>query len=157
MDLRNALERYRREHDEILRFLREFEAAVRLTGEKADEKRCQGLAQLRAMESRLAEIREHCREEEENLDSPFQLYLDDSAMEHLQQQHELLEQLMASFRGTLRTLITPPPTEELVGLGHGLLENLRRHIAFEEGLLKQIEDGNRAEEQLFLRYTQPAE
>ena len=157
MDLRIQLQRFRQEHDDILRFLREWEGALNLAASETIELRRKGLAQLIEMESKLAEIREHCHDEEESIDSPFQLYLDDAALEHLRQEHDLLDRLSEGFRSELRLLTTPPPAGELAGMGLRLLEQLRHHIAFEEGLLKQIEEGNAAEEKLFLRYSYPAE
>ena len=157
MDLRRQLEHFRSEHDEFLCFLKEWENALTLAGRDVPETRCQGLSKLRDMEKKLVEIREHCRKEEHEVDSPFQIYLDDHALEELRREHDLLEQLTEGYRTELQVVTMPPPTTDLVGLGQRLLEQLRHHIAFEEGLLKQIEDGTAAEERVFLRYTQPAE
>jgi hypothetical protein len=52
---------------------------------------------------------------------------------------------------------TPPLETQLVTLGRHLLKKLRHQIVYEEGLLKQIEGGNEAEEKIFLRYTDSAE
>lgn len=154
MDLRNRIEHYRKEHDEILRFLGEFESGLALAASGSAERRRAGLAKLHEMERRLAEIREHCAEEEQNLESPFQLYLGGAALETLQKEHVQLDELSLSFCSELEVLTTPPPATKLVELGRHLLQQLCHHIAYEEGLLKQIADGNEAEEKLFLRYTQ---
>ncbi len=157
MELRNQLQHFRQEHHEILRFLRDWDEALQLAAsEKTDERR-KGLAQLLEMENKLIEIREHCREEEHSVESPFQLYLDDGAFEQLRREHDLLEQLTEGYRSMLRLLTEPPPAQGLLRQGQRLLGQLRHHIAFEEGLLKQIEDGNAAQEKVFLRYTHSAE
>lgn len=157
MEVRAQIERYRREHDEILRFLGVFEGVLTLAESKKVEDRRAGLAKLREMERKFVEIREHCAEEEQNLESPFQVYLDDSALETLHSEHDLLDELSLSFCSEVEVLTTPPPTQGLVGLGRQLAQKLYRHIAYEEGLLKQIGDGSEAEEKVYLRYTQPGE
>ena len=157
MDLHRELERHRKEHDEILRFLKEFDGALALAAAESDKERGAGLAQLSKMEEKLAEIRAHCREEEQGIESPLQIYLDDDALDDLHIEHQLLERHSHDFCAELTAVTAPPPTETLVRLGQRLLEQLRRHIAREEELLKQIEEGSTAEEKLFLRYTQPGE
>jgi hemerythrin-like domain-containing protein len=141
MRVNQQLERYRKEHDGILRFLSEWESALKLAASEEEAERRQGLEQLRLMDAAILKIRSHCEDEERNLDSPFQLHLDEDALEHLRQEHELLEQLTHGFRSELKWLTTPPVATDLVARGQTLLEHLRHHIAFEEGLLKQIEDG----------------
>ncbi len=157
MDLRYQLEFYRKEHDEILLFLKEWEDALNLAAGTGEAAPGQALQHLREMEPKLLEIRQHCREEEQNVESPSQIYLDDAALKRLRQEHETLEQLSDGYRGELKRLATPPPTDALVSMGRRLLAGLRRHIAYEEGLLKQIEEGSEAEENKFLPYTQPTE
>ena len=157
MDLRYQLEFYRKEHDEILRFLKEWEDALNLAAGPGEEAPCQALQHLREMEPKLLEIRQHCREEEQNVESPSQIYLDDTALKRLRQEHETLEELSDCYRSELKFVCAPPPTDDLVSIGRRLLAGLRRHIAYEEGLLKQIEEGSEAEEKKFLRYTQPTE
>lgn len=157
MNLRQQIEHFHKEHGEILRFLKEFEDALTLAAAESEKARRAGLAQLSKMEEKLAEIREHCREEEQNLESPFQMYLDHFALEDLHTEHEVLERRNHDFCVELTAVTAPPPTENLVNLGRRLLEHLRHHIAREESLLAQIADGNTAEEKVFLRYTQPGE
>ena len=157
MDLHSQLERFRKEHDDILRFLKSWEATLDLLASEDEDARCKALAELREMEKKLAGLREHCQEEEQIVESPFQIYLDDRALEQFRREHDVLEQLTEGYRAELKFVSTIPPTTQLLGLGRRLLEQLRHHIAYEEGLLKQIEDGNEAVEKLFLRYVQPAE
>lgn len=157
MDLHRQLEHYRKEHDHILLFLEEFDRALALAASETAQERRAGLAQLREMEEKLVGIRAHCHEEEQNVESPFQMYLDEFALEDLHTEHPLLERHSHDFCAELTVVTAPPPTGTLVHLGRRLLEQLRHHIAREECLLKQIEDGSTAEEKLFLRYTQPGE
>jgi hypothetical protein len=157
MDLHRNIEHYREEHQQILQLLKEFDGALTLAAADTEKERRAGLAQLLEMEDKLAEIREHCREEEQNVESPFQMYLDEFALEDLHTEHDLLERHSHDFCAELLAVTAPPPTETVVHLGRRLLEQLRFHIAREESLLKQIVDGHAAEEKLFLRYTQPGE
>lgn len=156
MDLRSRLDYFRKEHEEILRFLNNWERALKMAASESDEERLKGLEELRRSENDLMSIQEHCHAEERTVESPFQIYLDDASLARLAQEHELLRQLSNDFLREL-TFATIFRISELVRSGSALLEQLRRHIAHETELLKQIEEGKAAEEKLLLRYTQPAE
>ena len=134
MELQQQLEHFRREHDAILRFLHEFEVALDATNGRG------GVAELERMENRLLAIRHHCREEEHSIEEPFQSCLEDVATERLRADHELFDELLISFREELRRSQIPFRAAELIRRGRLLLGHVRHHIAFEEGLLKQIED-----------------
>jgi len=155
MDLRSRLEYFHKEHDEILRFLNDWESALKMAASDRDDERRKGLAELRRFENELLSIEEHCHAEERTVDSPFEIYLDDVSLARLAQEHELLRQLSTDFLRELR-FATVMRTTEVVGLGNALLEQLRRHIAHEALLLRQIEEGRAAEEKLLLRYTDSA-
>lgn len=146
MELGEQLARFRGEHDSFLLFLREFENALNLAIHPAEEKREAGLVRLRALEPGFAEIRRHCREEERTVEAPGLPLVDDEAMERLHADHELFEKLFAGFRLELRRRGAPPPPDELFVNGRLLLGHLRHHIAFEEGVLKQVEDTSAASE-----------
>ena len=66
-------------------------------------------------------------------------------------QHNLLNLLTDFFRDGLGRIFTPPPATSLCVVGRCLLEQLRHHVANEEGLLKQLENGSSAGERAFLR------
>ena len=146
MEFREQLAQFRREHDSFLLFLRDFESALNLASGPEEEKREVGVVRLRALEPRFAEIRRHCREEERTLEVPCRSLVDDEAMELLHADHELFEQLVVGFRLELRRFTSPPPPDELFVSGCLLLDHLRHHIAFEEGVLKQVEDTHAASE-----------
>ena len=145
MHLRQQLEHFRREHDAILRFLREFEAALDLADGQVDGGCVEAVAQLERIENRLLAIRKHCREEERSVESPFQFYLEDVTTERLRADHELFDELLRAFCDELRRGQVQSRQAELVRRGRLLLAHARHHIAFEEGLLKQIEDAADAE------------
>lgn len=155
MDLRSRLDYFRKEHDEILRSLNDWERALKKAASEGDDERRKGLAELRRFESQLLSIAEHCHAEERTVDSPFQIYLDDASLARLAQEHESLRQLTNDYLRELQ-FATLLRTTEVVRQGTALLEQLRRHIAHETALLKQIEDGRAAEERILLRYTESA-
>ncbi|HWQ03040.1 MAG TPA: hemerythrin domain-containing protein [Candidatus Nitrosotenuis sp.] len=140
MDPREAVTHFRQEHEEFLRFLTLWESALERAASDDPETRRLALHELIELDHFLKALPEHCREEEEE-DARLQLYLDDAVFEKLRQQHALLEQMTAAFRSELRLLTTPPPGKELAAHGRELLRHLRRHIEFEEGLMKEIESG----------------
>ena len=144
MELQEQLAHFRREHDGFLLFLRDFEAALNLASSPEEKQREAGVARLRALTPKFAEIRRHCREEERTVEAPCRSLVDDEAMERLHADHELFEKLVAGFRLELRRIASPPPPDELFVNGRLLLGHLRHHIAFEEGVLKQVEDSGAA-------------
>jgi hemerythrin-like domain-containing protein len=144
MKLNEQLARFRREHDSFLLFLRDFELALNQAGGPEEEKRKAGVARLRSFEPRFAEIRRHCREEERAVEARIRSSVDDEAVERLRADHELFEKLVAEFRLELRRAGSTPPADELFASGRALLGHLRHHIAFEEGVLKQVEDTSAA-------------
>jgi len=144
MELREQLAHFRREHDSFLLFLRDFENALNLAGDSEEEKREVGVVRLRELAPTFAEIRQHCREEERTVEVPCRSVVDDEAMERLHADHELFEKLLAGFRVELRRFTSPHLPDELFASGRLLLGHLRHHIAFEEGVLKQVEDTSAA-------------
>ena len=156
MDLGSQLQKYRQEHDETLRFLKACESALDLAESQQDAERRRGLADLREMEKKFERIRQHCNEEEQNVESAYRLYLEDAALQRLSEEHGLLVRWNNDFCRELR-FATIARTDEVVALGRQFLEVLRHHVVFEEGLLKQIQDEKEAEEKLLLKYTQGAE
>lgn len=148
MDLQTQLHGFRKEHDTILAFLSRFQHALLLAHGPADEQRRSGLTQLCAMQARLRRIREHCREEEQNVQSAFSRFLEESDLDALRREHDLLDQLLEIFLAELKLAATPAPTRDMCAAGQDLLARLRHHIAFEEGLLKQIENASRQEGRL---------
>ena len=147
MDLGSRLGYLQAEHEEILRFLDDWEGALKLARYELDAERLKGLCLLREAEAKLIAIQEHCHAEERAAESPFPIYLDHTTMAQLAQEHERLRLLTNDFLRELN-FATLLRTDELVRLGTELLEQLRQHIAYETELLKHIETGNAAEEKL---------
>jgi hemerythrin-like domain-containing protein len=139
MLLAQQVEAIRREHDEILQRLSAFEEAFDRANSDDWDVRCEALGELREMDATLAEINEHCRHEEEELESPFELFLEKAALARLRAEHDRLRLLISDFRRELR-LATVPRTAELITRGRDLLQELRRHVAEEEELLAQIQE-----------------
>jgi Hemerythrin HHE cation binding domain len=148
---------YHHEHEQILQFLADFDAALTMAASKGDETRREGLAKLRAMEPQLAEIREHCAEEEQSLESPFRLYLEQNVLETLRGQHQELDELSLNFSSELEVLTKPPETGPIVRSGRNLADRLVQHLGYEESLLQEIEKRADAEESIYVRYTEPGE
>ena len=138
MDMRDELETLHKEHQEILRFLAAWEDALTLAASDDYEIRWRGLRQLQEMTGAIAEICEHCRREEENTDSPF-LFLEEAARTQLRDEHTQLQRANYEFRRELE-FTTASLTGDLCRQGQHLLTALRQHMAYEEGLLKRIED-----------------
>lgn len=157
MNLRAPLRHFHEEHAEILEFLNDWEQALRLAASEDPEQRCDGLRRLREMRGRLSGIQRHCQEEEQSTRSAFRLYLDDEMCAQLRTEHDALEQLSDDYLEELEAVTAPPPAGQLVAVGHRLVEQLRRHIAFEEKLLEHACQSAEAEEKFMLRYTQAAE
>ena len=156
MEVHRQLEKVRNEHDEILQFLITCEHALQRAASDNWDVRCHGLEQLHEVDGEIAEISEHCRREEQGVESPFQLFLEPKSLEELRKEHRRLWRLISDFRRELE-LVTAPRTADLVALGRDLIEEVRKHVAEEEALLAQIEAGAAAEEKVLLQYSQSAE
>jgi hypothetical protein len=156
MEVHRQLEKVRNEHDEILQFLITWEFALQRAASDDWDVRCHGLEQLHEMDEQIAEINEHCRREEEGVESPFQLYMEPKSLKELRKEHRRLGCLIRDFRRELK-LVTAPRTADLIVLGRDVVKEIRKHVAEEEVLLAQIEAGAAAEEKVLLQYTQSAE
>lgn len=156
MEVHRQLENVRKEHDEILQFLIACEYVLQRVSSDDWDVRCHSLEQLREMDGELVEIGEHCRREEEGVESPFELYLEPKSLEELRREHGRLRRLISDFRRELM-LATAPRTVDLVALGKEVIAEVRMHVAEEEESLAQIEAGAAAEEKLLIRYSESAE
>lgn len=156
MEVHRQLEGARREHDEIFQFLITCEYALQRAASDDCDVRCRSLERLHEMDGELAEISEHCRREEDGIESPFLLYLEPKSLQELRKEHRRLRRLISDFRRELR-LVTASRTADMVALGQELIAEIRQHVAEEEALLAQIEEGATAEEKVLLRYTQSPE
>jgi hypothetical protein len=131
------LETLHKEHEEILRFLTAWEGALAQAASEEFEICRRGLEQVQRMTGQIAEICEHCRREEEYSDSPL-LLVEEAARSRLRDEHAQLHRANYEFRRELE-FTTASFTGDLCRQGRHMLSTLRRHIAYEEGLLKQLE------------------
>lgn len=138
MDLRHKFETAHAEHEDILEFLNHWEDALKLIAADDCDTRCHGLRQLQAMESKIVEICEHCRREEEEPESPLFLFAGAGDHDRLKDEHFRLYRANYEFRREME-FTTASFTNDLVLQGQRLLTALRDHIAYEEGLLKHFE------------------
>jgi hypothetical protein len=140
MDPLTRLDYFRKEHLDILRFLEKWEGAIHLIGSKDDEQRSQALGELREMESALQAIRNHCSSEERNLETPCRAYLKKEQFQTLANEHQELGRRVQDLLLDLR-FATMDQLDNIAGLGRQLSDFVRRHIAYEETLLNEIEEG----------------
>jgi hypothetical protein len=138
MDLRQEFENAHAEHDEILEFLNVWEDALKLLADDDCDTRCHGLRQLQAMESKIVDICEHCRREEEDPGSPLFLFAEEADRGRMKDEHFRLYRANYEFRREME-FTTTSNTNDLVVQGQKLLSALRGHIVYEEGLLKRFE------------------
>lgn len=155
MDVGNRLDYFRKEHQDFLRFLNDWDLALDLIASDDSRKNLQGLNNLRALEPGLQAIQAHCASEERTVEEPFHAFLQKSQVETLQTEHEDLTRLLGNLFTELR-FATLSQTDRALAAGHRVSEFTRRHIEFEEKLLAEIAQklAQRAEEKLLLRYTQ---
>jgi hemerythrin-like domain-containing protein len=156
MEVNRQLGKVRSEHDEILQFLITWKSALERAASHDWDVRCHGLEQLHEMDGEIAEICEHCRREEEEIESPFLLYLEPKSLKELRKEHRRLRSVIGDFRGELKR-VTASRTADLIALGSNAIEEIRKHVAEEEALLTEIEAGAAAEEKVLLQYTQSPE
>ena len=139
MDLQREFETARREHQDILGFLDVWEGALTLIEDDDLDVRCEGLRQLQGMEQQIAGICEHCRREEEDPESPLFRFAQEADRGRMKDEHFRLQRANYEFRKEME-FTTTSDTDDLVALGRKLLDSLRGHITYEDGLLKRFED-----------------
>ncbi len=140
MDPKTQLQYFRNEHQDIGRFLEQFVAALNLIQSKQDARRSKGLSRLRELQPELEAIQHHCYSEEKSLESPYGAYLKNHQLETLRQEHERMGRLTQDVTAELQ-FATTNQTDKVMALGRELAQFVRQHIAYEETLLTEIEQG----------------
>ncbi len=140
MDPKTHLQYFRKEHQDIYRLLGQFGAALDLIHSHEDELRRKGIGKLRELQAELQAVQHHCDSEERSLESPYDAYLKRHQLETLRQEHERLGRLTQDIVGELQ-FVTTNQTDNIFVRGQQWVEFVRQHIAFEETLLMEIENG----------------
>ena len=158
MDVGTRMDYLRKEHQDFLRFLEEWDQVLDQTASRDPEECVRGLNRLREMQSNMKALRGHCNSEERNVEGPYREYLEEGQLERLKREHHDLSRLLENIFSELR-FATLYQTERTIAAGHEAAALARRHIQFEEELLQEIERklSQEAEEKLLLRYTQSPE
>ncbi|HXY25182.1 MAG TPA: hypothetical protein VEI73_11070 [Candidatus Acidoferrum sp.] len=138
MNLYQAFESAHAEHAEILDFLNVWEEALKLVADRDCGTRCQGLRQLQSLEPKIVEVCDHCRQEEEDPDSPLLRFAEAADRARIKDEHFRLYRANYEFRREME-FTTSSFTDDLVLQGQRLLKALRDHIACEEELLRRFE------------------
>jgi hypothetical protein len=138
MNLHQAFESAHAEHAEILQFLNTWEDALKLIADPDCDVRCHGLRELQGMESKIVEVCDHCRKEEEDPDSPLLRFAEAADRARIKDEHFRLYRANYEFRREME-FTTSSFTDDLVLQGQRLLKALRDHIACEEELLRRFE------------------
>jgi hypothetical protein len=158
MDVGTRMEYFRKEHQDFLHFLNQWDQAVETTASKDAEQCVRGLHELRDMKPNMKAIKDHCTAEERNVEGPYREYLEEGQLDELKKEHRDLSRLLEDLFTELR-FATLYQTERAVAAGREVSALVRRHIQFEEKLLMAIEQklAEEAEQKLLLRYTQAPE
>jgi hemerythrin-like domain-containing protein len=156
MPIHQQLESIRQEHEEIRKFLNAAELALARASGDDWSLRGEALTELREMDGKLAGISEHCRHEEEDVESPFANFLDEASRAEMKSEHDRLRLLTSNFRRELK-LATVPRLAEVVTRGQDLVRELQRHLKEEEILLAKIEEGIAAQEKPLVRFAHSVE
>src|SRR5579884_1342588 len=155
MDLGTRMDYFRKEHQDFLQFLNDWDRALELAASKDAETCVRGLHRLRELQPNLRAIQSHCSSEERNVEGPCRDYLENGQLDKLKQEHHELSRLLENLFAELR-FATVYQTERALNTGRETADLLRLHIRFEEELLAEIERklAEEAEQKLLLRYTQ---
>lgn len=147
MDPNTQLQYFRKEHQDIRRFLEQFQSALDLIGGRQDEERRKGLDQIRELQADLQAIQHHCYSEERSLEAPYGAYLEAHQLETLRREHERLGRLTQDMVAEFQ-FATTNQTGSIFKLGQELTQFVRQHMAYEETLLAEIEHGLAAQARL---------
>jgi Hemerythrin HHE cation binding domain len=158
MDVGTRLDYLRKEHQDFLQFLEEWDRILEQTASKDSEECVRGLNRLREMQPNMKALRNHCATEERNVEGPYREYLEQGQLEELKKEHRDLSRMLEDLFTELR-FATLYQTERAINAGHEVSVLARHHIQFEEELLVEIERklAEDAEQKLLLRYTQSPE
>lgn len=140
MDPKTQLQYFRKEHQDIYRLLGQFGAALDLIQSQQDELRRKGIGKLRELQADLQAVQHHCDSEERSLESPYDAYLKRHQLETLRQEHQRLGRLTQDIVAELQ-FATTNQTNSIFVRGQQWIQFVRQHIAFEETLLMEIENG----------------
>lgn len=140
MDPKTQLQYFRKEHQDIYRLLGQFGAALDLIQSQQDDLRRKGIGRLRELQADLQAVQHHCDSEERSLESPYDAYLKRHQLETLKQEHERLGRLTQDIVAELQ-FVTTNQTDNIFVRGQEWAQFVRQHIAFEETLLMEIENG----------------
>lgn len=158
MDVSTRLDYFRKEHQDFLRFLEEWERTLETLGSADPDSIRKALSRLREMQPNLKAIESHCSSEEMNVADPYRNFLEKGQLEQLKKEHLDLSRMVTDMLSELR-FATLYETARARSAGHELAGFVRRHMRFEEKLLEEIDDklSEEAEEKVLLRYTQAPE
>lgn len=158
MDVGTRIDYFRKEHQDFLRFLEDWDREMKLTASEDPEQCVLGLNRLREMQPKLKTIKAHCSSEESNVEGPYREHLAEGQLERLRKEHRDLSRMLENLFVELR-FATLYETERTLAVGRETAALARRHIQFEEELLAEIEQklAEEAEQKLLLRYTQAPE
>jgi hypothetical protein len=158
MDVGTRMDYFRKEHQDFLLFLEDWDRAIEMATSKDPEECVRGLNRLREMQPGMKAIKAHCTSEESNVESPYHEYLEEGQFELLKKEHRDLSRMLEDLFVELR-FATLYQTERAINAGREAAALARRHIEFEEKLLAEIERklAEEAEQKLLLRYTQAPE
>lgn len=158
MDVATRLDYLRKEHQDFLHFLEEWDEVLKRTASKDSEECVRGLNHLRELQPNMKALRNHCTTEESNVEGPYRGYLEKGQLEKLKKEHRDLSRMLEDLFTELR-FATLYQTDRAINAGREVAVFARQHIQFEEELLAEIERklSEEAEEKLLLRYTQAPE
>lgn len=145
MEFTLQLDYFRKEHQDVLGFLANWENTLRLLTSSRDTQRLNGLRELREMEGDLQAVKDHCSFEEHNLESRYRSYLQGKQLEQLMEEYEDIRRLVQDLHSDLQ-FASLETIEGLPEQGRRVAEVLRRHILLEEKLLDEIEQALTREE-----------
>lgn len=157
MDVATRLDYFRNEHEEFLRFLRDWELTLEATASKNLKEVALVLNRLRQLQPRLQAIRNHCVSEERRVDVPYREYLHPHEILRLREEHLALGGMVSDLFAELR-FATIYETHRARAIGQEVVNFARTHIEFEKTLLDAIERrlSEEAEQEVLLRYSHAA-
>lgn len=158
MDVGTRMDYFRKEHEDFLVFLEDWDRAIEMATSKDPEECVRALNRLREMKPGMKAIKSHCTSEESNVEGPYHEYLEEGQLELLKKEHHDLSRLLEDLFVELR-FATLYQTDRAITAGREVATLARKHIQFEEELLAEIERklAEEAEQKLLLRYTQAPE
>jgi hypothetical protein len=135
--LLDSVEYLHKEHEELLHLLERIEKALESGAKQDFSEHCKSITDLRKLNDEFLEIIDHCHGTSVFVDPAYSAFLESNERARIDAEHQEILRAVNNFREELK-FATADRTMAMILPGMELIDRLRLHIAYEQGLLDRI-------------------